>query len=1021
MAWVNNAPSLLIPVPLKSAVVDLKPLPHSPLLLLASTTSLVVLETGSFLPLAYHNRSSECLSLHGNSTQLDVYQIAANTAENFQAKSAVFCVSTASGFVLIYQVSINYSNSTYEITDVSNPDNVLQNNLPLLQNNAKHSLTNIFKSATRTLGLNSETGLINIENFGNCSHDDDTRNENVPQVRITIAKLLKLSNPLRKFWTKPNSHSLVFHTTNDQIQIHVKNQVNHTLDLKKYDWFIDTLVLEYNSTHNFFIHVNFNLEMSVLELVHEENLLLRHTVIDTLTSEPTSIIFNPMHDLFLLQLPNSLSIYLFRWIAGQTPIVNHVKTLVQAAEHTISLCVWSPCGEFFILTNGDTYYYKMVSKFGFVLFDSASVGSEISSSNLDATIVSKLTDFCRTSLLTVSSNGQQLFLLNENKTILHSLCILRSIPAGLETPVLNDLNYISFPSQNRASHFHRIPLLPLFQSKLAKMQRINGVNTQCLSKRLSGYFSIGKNESQQMSLAYGPHIAISTPIGLGLEPKQALWYLFQNHFTDALNVIDHFWIEDFLFIINRYEKDDSNKSAEHIVDELMILSTSLSKYGQGGLDFKFDSDLIAWRHTFNNRIVNFEVAKAKNKMSYLLTLLTSDLKLVMMQIKIVCDNGPEKPSEIKLGKSRISINVCRTIHLSSIKHKFAITDVRKLVSVDERHFLFLLSTGEVYILKNQVVRSHTNQANNMYELKHVGSGIEELQFFDLKFKDHRSTFVSLFVGDALVIHDLNELVSESSELPIEGDQRTALTPTEISANGHESPRKQPIIIPVSSYMPLSIALSKTSIEVLNLEYQFVAKNEHLVFRHRTNRQLILNKFIGHDLFVMNLDVVTITQKYSDFTNYAYCLELLLYENLNEQAGDQQLTRICDLVNASSSSDAIYVNLLRKIEVHYWDRFFEFLQQTPVGLMDRLITLEDVELCYNYLIVYLNYKRESVTVDGDSEAVTVLNEKERAVISQIIQMLLSAEMWSESYELCRFIKLLEPLNGLLRQIQESVKV
>lgn len=1035
MAWVNTAPNVLVPVPLTSLIIDLVPVPHAPILLLVSTKSVVVLESSSFLPLAFHNRSSECLESHGKSKEICVFQVSVNTAENERVRAATFCISTESTFLLMYQLSMNYSNSVYEITDMKNSDYVLQNSLPLLHVNANHSITNFIKSATRSLGFTAESTMTNIEHFENGGHDDETRNENIPQVRIALTKLLKLPCAVVNLWSKPNSNSVMFRNNAEQIQLlNLKSLNSHIVDFASCDCLADTLLLEYNPTYNFFFHVTSKLELSVLEVSSGETVTIKRTAVGLLDFQPKRFIFNPQHDLVLVQLPDSLYIYLFRYKWNKTYDLRRINNVINLFKPPIYKCCWAPCGEFFTVVE-DNKYFKMVSKFGFTLFDSAAIGPEISNAYIDSAISSRLTDFCRVHFCTISSNGQLLFLINEQETMMYSLSLLRlSSNCNSTIPVLHDLNYLDFLTQKSASHLHRLPLLPSFQNILYKTQLINGISTESELKKSTGFFTISRNIFNQVSLAHGPNLAISTPISLGLEALHALWFQFHSHFTDSLNIVNHFWIKDILVVINRYEKDQKTSSncSYQFVDELMILSTAASKFGAGGVDFKFDSDLITWRHTFNNRIINFELSTTSENLN-MLTLLTSDLKIIIMEVSVANRDTPHKANEIKLGQARISIDVCRTIHLSSISNKFSICNVQQLVSIQERHFLFLLSTGDVFLLKNQLIGS---LSNNMYELKHIGSGIERMQIFDIDFSNGEQKFVSMFAGNALFIYDLMKLIADATETlsskletvpncelkqlldPNSAEQNPDLQPDLPISSVDSLP---PIIIEAVAYSPLYVSTSKTSIEIVNLEYQFIAKNEHLVIKHRTNRRLVLNRFINYDLFVAQLNISDIIKKYQNFLNYEYCLELLLYENLNEQALDKRIARICELVDASNNTHAIYVNLLRKIEVHYWPRFFSFLQQTPVEFMDRLISLKDVELCYNYLIIYLNYKRESVSAKESSNSATVLNEEERSVITQIIRMLLDARRWSACYELCRFIKLLEPLNELLMLIRQLLNV
>jgi hypothetical protein len=88
--------------------------------------------------------------------------------------------------------------------------------------------------------------------------------------------------------------------------------------------------------------------------------------------------------------------------------------------------------------------------------------------------------------------------------------------------------------------------------------------------------------------------------------------------------------------------------------------------------------------------------------------------------------------------------------------------------------------------------------------------------------------------------------------------------------------------------------------------------------------------------------------------------------------------------------------------------------TPIQFMTRLIAIANVELCYQYLIVYLNYKKEDEDDDDESLDVT-----DRDIILQIIVMLDKSQKWEWCFELCRFIKLLEPTGEFLSVIKKEL--
>ena len=218
-----------------------------------------------------------------------------------------------------------------------------------------------------------------------------------------------------------------------------------------------------------------------------------------------------------------------------------------------------------------------------------------------------------------------------------------------------------------------------------------------------------------------------------------------------------------------------------------------------------------------------------------------------------------------------------------------------------------------------------------------------------------------------------------------------------------------------------------------------------VIKNKFAHKLILNNFIEFDL-IHRGDLESTFNKYKSFANFQFCLELLLFKLLvgGEQQHQQQqqssnltLKRLFQLIEFTESPESIYINCLRKIEVAYWNKFFNGLNTTPVKFMDRLIKLDNVELCYHYLIVYLNYKKEGEPGDNENngkvedtyESGTVLHANggegaapdqlsgdDKQIILQIIKMLAESEKWDWCFELRRFIKILEPSGQFLKEIK-----
>lgn len=1031
MAWVNGCPSFLVPLALSLEIVAVTPIPQTPLLAIVSSNTVILYDSRNLVPLAVHRRLFECMDSHGPNIQAKVRHISVDSAKLDQLPSVNLFVKTKSNFVLIYHIFVNYAKSLYEVSDKNDGEKLLQNCLPLALASSRFNLTALFKSATRTIiqGGSALLNLENIEHFQNCADDDGHRNENIPLPKLTLVKILKMNAGLTGYWCKLNSHNLIFYNDCHELQLlNIKSFKNEIIKLPDYPWFYDTVLVEYNLLHNYFLHLNSERELSLVDFVLDETnkLTLGHSMLLKLEFECKAIFFNPQFDLVVLQTDSSLKIYKL-FTSAKKHAISFLKTILEFPKGCQLEVKWSPCGTFLMVVNEETGTWQLVSKFGQSLFESHSILGEMSSSRVETSDVGKISDFCTISKFAIASNAQHLYLVNKEKTRMYFLRLSRLQNSSSDVPIIYDDNYLSVALSQTDNSFCRFPLLPSFQKIISKLHHINGTSVRLSTKKATGILNIRSNSFDQLSISYGENLAISTPIRYGEEVNHATWYIFANYFMESMNIVDHFWIDDYLVVINRFVKDDIEEETDSdhdpMVDELIILDTAPSKYGNGGAAFRFDSDLIVWRHSFKGKIINFELVDSKSSTnSKTLVLVTGDLKIIMMEVNKTTPKA-ETADTPKQTNHKISIRVRRTIHLSSIKNKLPIPLVQQMSMVDFKHFFFLLNNGDLYLLKNQLPNSDSDvsaqrgaiQMNNMYDLIKISAAVESFQVLTIDFNEEcKKRFITLFNGDEILIFNLTELVDRVYEF--EG--------VEHSSEVDVFKVLQPVRIQISTFHPLKIRQSSGSIEVTGFEYRTIFKNDHLMVKHKTSKQLILNRFIQHDLFENNLELGAIIAKYSQFGNFDYCLELLLFDFLDDIDKKDRLDTVCKLVDATTKADSIYVNFLRKIEVKYWYKFFKLLGQTPVSFMNRLIESRDVELCYNYLIVYLNFKREfestSTPLDSDDNQ-SILDERDRAIISQLIKLLQEAHRWEECFELCRFIKLLEPTGELLEQIRDDLKV
>lgn len=1016
MAWVNSCPTFLVPLLLSLPIVAITPIPHTPLLALVTSTSVVIYGATTLLPLAVHKRAPECLQTHGASVEAHVRHVAVDTTRLDQLHSVNVYVQTILGYVLIFHLFVNYSRSLYEVTDASDNDRLLQNSKPLASDNSRFNLTNLIKNATRSLmqGGAVDSNLVNLEHFNNASVDDDQRNENIPLVKLTMVKILKMNAAIIGFWCKLNLQNLIFANDCHEVQIlNLKSFNNEILKLLDYKWYYDTVLIEYNLNHNYFLHLNLAGELAILQFNKtSSDLTLDYTLLTKIDFQCQRMCFNPQFNLVTLQTETDIKIYKVS-LGARNSSLSYIKTLYEFEATDKVNFEWSPCGTFMIVWDSETHFWKMISKFGFCLFDSQQLADEISAADIAPENLGRVNDFCYISKCAISSNSQTIYNVNKDSSKIYYLNLLRLQERFSDISMFHDETYLSMPV-TESNSFARFPILPSFQKNLSRFQYVNG-SALAYSHRLpTALFTIRASKYNQLSISYGTSLAISTPIKQGSDVLHPLWYLFYNHHVESMNIVDHFWVGDFLVLINRYARDDVEPEDGHdlMIDELMIFNTAESKNGAGGTAYKFDSDALVWRHSFKNRTITFELIDSGDDVKTLV-LVTNDMKIILMELS----KGEQKEGSDAF---KLSIRVRRTIYLSSIKHKLPIALIQQMAMIDGKHFFFLLTTGDMYLLKNQIespedelahARS-TRQVNNMYDLIKISSAVESFQVNAINFKQTRDNrYITFFNGEEVLIYNMAELVERIYEF--EGVEHS----NEVDV---DKPLR-PITVKISTFMPLKLVQSSGSIEVSGFEYQALVKSDYLILKHKSSRQLILNKFIQHDLFESNILIADITKKYSNFGNYEYCLELLLFENLDEIDNSNGLLKVCQLVDATPNADSIYINFLRKIEVKYWDKFFKLLNETPVGFMDRLTESKNVELCYNYLNVYLNFKREyegSATALEEERSI-ILDVKDRKLIRQIIRMLLDEQKWDECFELCRYIKLLEPSGELLREIRTLI--
>lgn len=968
MGWVESCPQIQISLPYEEPILKLLHVTHTSLLVILTRSSIHLFNQHSLLPISSHTRSTESLEQHGENIDIKAKHMSVNSAQLQKLVTTNLILQTNKSYIEIIQLSINFSKSLYEI---SKNDELIQTGLPLTNSN-KFSIAEMFKTATKSIITGNNNNTPNLENIEHVQNMEDMTNYNIEYCKIAVMKLLKIGMGIEKYWIKQNSHNLIIYNNineRDNVPdnyfqiINISNYKNQIFQLSTLDWYNKSQIqfINYNYTANYFLFVNQLGELWYLKFDSNSNGDIEvighklHTFVNHIDS--LAIFFNPQNDLFIINMNNTSK--LFR-------LSEHSLIYLKALPSTGHIN-WFPNGEYYAVIDQKTNYWEIYTKFGNCLFNSRETFKE-----LDEEFENQ--PFLQASTITVSGNSRVLYLIDKTKKLLYYINLL-----SISNDIFYDHEYISIIKDKK---FIKFPLLPKFKNIILKIENYNGNET--LSKKcVNGKLTMSCNKYNQFCITYGEHIAISTPYNSGGDMiNQILWFNFKHYDVDVLNIVNHIWFEDYLVLINRRPNEDYSVHDDYgslaTIDEILVIDCRKSKYGIGGKLFKFDSDLILWKYDINSIIVNLQLSETSEGSK--LVIITWDFRLIIFEF----NNNKPHPGDEKITKSsgnnngnnksfRLFINVNKTIQLSSIQNRFQMREIRQIQTIQKHHFLFLINTGELYLLKNY----HENQ-KNMYDLIKIKTNIEWIKLQNVNLFE----FLYASTGDNLLIYSIQDLLASK-------------------VNDDELEAKPPIEIAIDNYVPLYITQDLDLIGIENL----IINNLGIILKNRVVHKLILNNIMEYDLIHQDIPDL---KKYQTYNYFDYCLELLLFKYLTED--NQLLSKLVKLIEFIGG-ESIYINCLRKIEVGYWKRFFEILNITPIQFMTRLIDHGNVELCYQYLIIYLNSKKEDDDSKNDS-----LTETDKTTILKIIKMLANAQKWEWCFELCRFIKLLEPSGEFLVAIK-----
>lgn len=1047
MYWIDGLPQRSISISHLEGedVLKIVSVPHTPYLCCLTSTTVHLVEQHSLLPVTYHRRKVESLKQYGFNINIKTKIHRVKSCQLETLKYTNVMVLTDKNCIKIYQIVLSKSKGNDGIFEVNFVDSndILQNSLPIVSTSNNLGIMDYVKQATKLImGGGDQVPVENLEHFNNCAIDDEKNNYDINKVRISPYRMFRLTMEIDDYWLKSNSHDLILYNEKPANggQEDMNNDNNVTSDtLKRMHYIFETINLK--TSHavtvslkdcpNYPFHegtrllyVTFDVSRDQFLILNEKNELwiLRYDESKSTFNSKLAFQFNKdhhkdsqsrVHVKFALNSKYSILIVALNneiHLLKGTTKDHHQFTLLK--KFTLKIIpksiTWSPNDEFFI-TIGQQYF-RIFTKFGSCTFSSRYIKNEVDQiyhHSSEAQV--EVSDWLTPKSIIVSDNS--LFLYIQTQERLYEVTLLTSI---VKSDLFINSRYISLI--NGTNKFLQFPLPTSFLPVIRQLETYHHPH----HITHVGNLVCKRNSYNQLSISYGNHLAVLTPFSsrnVIEEPmprlqqtNQALWLNFNSHFTTPFNIIDHFWFEDYLVLINRvsmFEEDNDDKNddeTELIVDEIIVLNTTHTRFAIGGEPVDFDTDLILWRHNFGNWFQSVELMHKPKNDSGSLVIQSNDKKVIILELSLNKHHGRSSSStdlqqqqqqQEDAKDYKIFVGLNRTIHINNINSKIPLDEVTRLSLIKESHMLFHLNSGELYFLKHKLAQVG-NQKNIMHEMVKIADCVESFELSEFHLGDEIVEYLCIRSGEAQVL--VYDLDNGTNHLIILKDKRI-----------------------VDDVMFYPFRVHQRQLSLIGIETASVAKGNYVLLWNNILYQHILYKFVESELRSMgdedgDEDLKHTYSRYKGFPSFDHNLEILLYEQLttnNDCTMKLLLRNLVSLIQLSPNGDSIFINCLRKIEIDYWSVFFNVLNTTPHEYMKKLITNENVELCYRFLIVYLNYKKE------DGEFQSSLDSNDRNIILAIITMLDKYHKWEWCFELCRFIKLLDPTDGFLHEIRRNM--
>ncbi|CDK28685.1 unnamed protein product [Kuraishia capsulata CBS 1993] len=443
-------------------------------------------------------------------------------------------------------------------------------------------------------------------------------------------------------------------------------------------------------------------------------------------------------------------------------------------------------------------------------------------------------------------------------------------------------------------------------------------------------------------------------------------------------VVNCLWWQGFLFLaVANYRQDQ-------LVSEIVVYSPNIFNNDE------YCDDHIVWRFNLN------ETKVGEQFLLFDIDTFTDELIVLTTQLNCYCWKISHEANKITIKRTRAYQLKDSFVNLANMFH------IKCISRVGEDDLLMLVK-GSLYYIKKAAGRSKT-----IYQRFTLLENVEYYQRPSadilLAFNGHKTLYYDIAHG-----RDLNDLEPVSIQWQsMGGNERD----DEVEAN---ATMPYPIVAIPEKRLILGLEVDISRIGVVDVQ-DTVDESMQVIKLSTVKKNYLVNLVDYYVMLAVQLgdaDKGSLEEVYKNFHRYKhfnFCLELLLLNHIvdGKQSDDNEditdlvikdryFQKLNELIALTKFKHSIYLNFLKKVENQNWIRFFDKVGETPRDMLQEILDDKNYKLAAHFLIVVMNFEKED-----DS----VISLQDQEILLEILNKLVIYKDYGTSFELLRFIKIVD---------------